>query len=81
MSHALKCYNVTIEEGEEDLQNINILETKGHCKVKGLQIENPYITASLKMKQANIGTEAKPKFMKIGDYWDNVTMDKVIELL
>jgi len=35
----------------------------------------------LKVKQVNIGTEAKPKFTKIGDYWDDTTMDKVIEFL
>jgi len=25
--------------------------------------------------------KAEPKFVKIGDYWDNATMDKVVELL
>ena len=35
----------------------------------------------VKTKQVNIGTEAKPKFMKIEDYWDDGTMDKVAELL
>ena len=25
--------------------------------------------------------EAKPKFVKIGDYWDSATMHKVAELL
>ena len=29
----------------------------------------------------NIGIEAEPKFAKIGDYWDNATVDKVVELL
>lgn len=33
------------------------------------------------MKQVNIGMEAKPKFVKIGDYWNDVTMDKIIEFL
>jgi len=32
-------------------------------------------------KQVNIGTEAKPKFSKIEDYWDDTTVDKVAELL
>lgn len=35
----------------------------------------------LKTKYVNIGTEAEPKFMKIGDYWDDATIDKVAELL
>jgi len=33
------------------------------------------------MKQVNIGTEAEPKFAKIGDYWDDAMVDKVTELL
>ena len=31
--------------------------------------------------QVNIGTEAEPNFVDIGDYWDDATMDKVVELL
>lgn len=33
------------------------------------------------MKQVNIGMEAKPKFMKIGDYCDDAMVDKVAKLL
>lgn len=29
----------------------------------------------------NIVTESEPKFSNIGDYWDDATIDKVIELL
>jgi len=35
----------------------------------------------LKTKQVNISTEAEPKFAKIGDYWEDATVDKVAELL
>ena len=35
----------------------------------------------MKTKQVNIGTEAEPKFMKIGDYWDNAMVGKVAKLL
>jgi len=76
-----QCYNVTDEVEDEDPQKINIPEIEGHRKVQGLQIENPNITMSLKMKQVNIGTEAEPKFTKIGDYWDDAIVDKVVELL
>ena len=38
------------------------------------------ITTLLKMKRVNIGMEAEPKFMKIGDYWDDAMVDKVIDL-
>lgn len=37
--------------------------------------------ALLKTRQVNIGTRAEPKFAKIGDYWDDATVDKVTELL
>ena len=67
LSHTLECYNVTTEEEYEDPWKINIPETEGHRKVQGPQIENPDITASLKTKQVNIGMEAEPKFMNIGD--------------
>lgn len=81
LSHALECYNVTVEEEDEDPPKINIPKTKGHHEVEGLQIKNPDITVPLKNKQVNIGTEAEPKFVKIGDYWDDATVDKVTELL
>jgi hypothetical protein len=35
----------------------------------------------MKIKKVNIGTEEKPKIANIGDYWDNETMEKIIELL
>lgn len=81
LRHALECYNVTAEEEDEDPRNINIPEAEGHREVEGPQIDNPNITAPLKTKQVSIGIEAEPKFAKIGDYWDDGTMDKVAELL
>jgi len=65
---------VAVEEEDEDSRKINIPETEGHCKVEGPQIENPNITASLKTRHVNIGTEVEPKFAKIGDYWDDATV-------
>lgn len=35
----------------------------------------------VKNKQVNIGMEAEPKIVKIGDYWESPTVDKVTELL
>ena len=67
LRHALKCYNVTVEEEDEDPRNINIPLTEGHREVKGPQIENPDITAPLKTRQVNIGIEAETKLAKIGD--------------
>ena len=81
LCHALECYNVTVEEEDEYMRNINIPKAKGHREVKGPQIYNPDITASLKTKKVNIGTEVEPKFAKIGDYRNDATMYKVAELL
>lgn len=81
LSHGLEWYNVTTKEEDEDPRKINILETKRHHKVEGLQIEDPDITTLLKTRQVNSGIEVVPKFSKIGDYWDDATIDKVVELL
>ena len=35
----------------------------------------------LKIKKANIGSPDNPKFTNIGDYWDEETIGKVIDLL
>ena len=72
---------MTAEEDDEDPRNINIPEAEGHQEVEGPQIENPDITAPLKSKQVNIGMEVAPKIAKIGDYWDDATLDKVVEFL
>jgi len=70
-----------VEEEYEDPRKINIPKIEGHREDKGLQIENPDITVSLKTKQVNIGTEVELKFAKIGDYWDNTMVDKVPKFL
>lgn len=71
-----------IVEGEdEDPQNINIPKVEGHHEGEVLHIENLDITVPLKTRKVNIGTDMKPKFVKIGDYWDDATVDKVVELL
>lgn len=49
-------------------QKLAFHETKGYRKVEGPLIEDPDITAPVKMKQVNIGTEAKPKYAMLGDY-------------
>ena len=81
LCHALECYNMTTEGEDEDPKNINIPEAEGDRKVEGLQIENLDITMSLKTRQVNIGTKAELNFAKIVDYWDDATVDKVIEFL
>ena len=81
LSRTLECYNVTAEVEDEGPWKINILEIEGRREIQGPQIENPNIIVPLKTKQVNIGTEAEPKFTKIGDYQDDAIVDKVAELL
>jgi len=45
------------------------------------QIEDPDITVPLKTKQVNIGTKEELKYSMLGYYWDDATVEKVIELL
>ena len=35
----------------------------------------------LNIWKVNIGTEEEPKFVNIGDYWDEKNMVKIIDLL
>lgn len=80
LRHALECYNVTIQEGKEDPRNISIPESRGQHKVMGPKAEVHDISNPLKDKQVNIGLEAQPKFVNIGDYWDEDIVDKVTKL-
>jgi len=81
LGYTLECYNVNIEEDNEDPQKVNIPKTEGYHEVQGPLIEDPDITTLVKTKQVNIGMEAKPKYATLGDYWDDATVDKVVELL
>ena len=35
----------------------------------------------LNIKKVNIGTEENPKFASVGDYWNEETMAKIMDLL
>ena len=72
---------MTDSEEEDYLWNISIPKTKGQCKVKGIKVEKPDISEPLKNQQVNSGTEEEPKFVKIGDNWDEDTIGKVAELM
>lgn len=44
-------------------------------------IEDLDITTPVMMKQVNIKTEVELKYAMLGDYWDDVMVDKITELL
>ena len=46
-SNAIEFYNLAINEND-DLRNINIPESEGHCEVHGLAVEAPEVTQPLK---------------------------------
>ena len=49
------------------LENINILESKGHYEVHGPVVESPEVTQPLKTRKVNIGSNEMPKYATIGD--------------
>ena len=79
-ANAVECYNLAIDE-DDDPRNINIPESEGHCEVHGLAVEASKVTQPLKMWTVNIGSEGKPKYAIIGDYWDEEMVRKVTQLL
>lgn len=81
LSNALECYDVQVEDDDDDQRNINIPEKEGSREVCGPEIKDPDITVPLKTKQVNIGMKEEPKYATLGDYWDDATMEKVIDLV
>ena len=81
LSNALECYNVNVEEDDEDPQNIKISEIEDSREIHRPSLEDPDITALLKTKQVNIGMEEEPKYAMLGYYWDDAIVEKVIKLL
>jgi hypothetical protein len=74
------CYNINADEGD-DPRNVNIAETEGQRDIEGPRVKIPFIGQPIKIKKVNIGTEKAPKLANIGYYWDDATLDKIIELL
>ena len=78
--NAKECYNFTIDEND-DPRNINIPESEGSSAVAGPTLECPEITEKLKIKKVNIGIEEMSKIASIGNYWDDIIIGKVVDLL
>ena len=62
------------------MQNINILEKEGSQDVTSPNVPMDPMNRPLKIKKVNIGIEENPKFANVGDYWDEETMEKIIDL-
>jgi hypothetical protein len=78
----LSCYHVEEEAlDEDDTCNIHIIEVEGEREVEGPCLESKLFVASIKVKKVNIGTTENPKMASIGDYWDEQTVECIIELL
>jgi hypothetical protein len=66
---------------EDDPHDIQIEEAEGEREVEGPPIESEVISALIKVKKVNIGTTAQPKMERIGDYWDEKTVEIITEML
>ena len=49
--------------------------------MEGPPLESEVISAPIKINKVNIGTTEQPKMVSIGDYWDEETLESIIELL
>jgi hypothetical protein len=54
---------------------------EGEREVEGPSLESKAFVAPIKVKKVNIGTEENPKMERIGDYWDEHTLERITELL
>ena len=76
----MACYNLS-RELDYDPTNLNIPESEGMHEVEGSGISSEQFLNPLKIKKFNIVTPKNPKFANIGDYWDEETVAKIMDLL
>ena len=77
----MECYNVSGEPQDDDeLWNINIPEIEGSRDVAMPDVPTGPMSHSLKIRKVNIGTKENPKFSSVWDYWDEETMERIIDL-
>ena len=79
--HLMDCYNVMGEPDDDELLDINIPDLDGMRIVEGFVIFSNQFLIPLKVKRVNIALLENTKFPNIGDYWDDETMGKIIDLL
>ena len=76
----MACYNLA-GDPDDDMNNINILESEGTRVVEGTSISSDQFLKLLKIKKVKIGSPKNPKFTNIRYYWDEGTVAKITELL
>ena len=82
MQSMMTCYNLYREpEDDDELQNVNILDSEGIHDIVAPDIPTDSMSQSLNIRKVNIGSEENSKFSNIGDYWDGETMVKITNLL
>ena len=65
----------------DDPWSINIPETEESWDVAAPDVLTDLMNQPLKIRKIKIGTEGNPKFENVGDYQDEETMEKIIDLL
>ena len=71
-------------EDDDELQNVNILKSKGSCGVATPDIPRDSMKKPLRIRKVNIGSVENLKFAKfanVKDNWGEETMAKIIDLL
>jgi hypothetical protein len=63
-----------------------IQEIYKYLKLRGNTVEGPELESvayaqPLRTRKVNIGTKENPKFVQIGDYWNDETVEKIADLL
>ena len=81
MQDIINCHSLVTEDGEDDSRSVAILESEGEHAVEGPPLREVDITKPLKLHEVNNGTKEYPKMAKIGDYWDEEIVSKVVEFL
>ena len=78
----MECYNVSGKpKDDHGLWNINIPKTKGSRDVTAPDIPTEPMNQPLDIRKFNIGMEENQKFASVGDYWDEETMSKIMDML
>jgi len=66
---------------KKNTQEIQVPENEEEHDIVGPTLELDAYVNPLRVHKVNIGMKEKPKFLNIGDYWNNETMKKIVDLL